>query len=68
MNIDLKHDLLKNFICKNQLGNKTINTTIDQSMVASTEQKSLGMDSKTEDKKELEKRKKEKKKKRRKKI
>ena len=46
MNVDIKHDLLKNFLSDQKLGQKKLNTTIDQSMVASAEQKSLGMDPK----------------------
>lgn len=44
MNIDIKHDLLKNFQSDLKLGQKNVQTTIDQSMVAGAKQKSLGMD------------------------
>lgn len=42
MNIDLKHELLKNFLSDQKLGQKPINTAVGQSMVPGTAQKSLG--------------------------
>lgn len=42
MNIDTKHDLLKNFVTEQKLGQKNVQANIDQSMVASPEQKSMG--------------------------
>lgn len=44
MNIDIKHDLLKAAISDKRTTNKNVQTTIDQTLVASTAQKSLGMD------------------------
>jgi hypothetical protein len=40
--IDIKHDLFKNFLSQQKLGQKNVHANIDQSMVASPEQKSLG--------------------------
>ena len=44
MNIDNKLNLPKNNVSENSLGKKNLHATIDQSMVASTEQKNVGMD------------------------
>jgi len=52
MNIDLKHDLLKNsFGASLSPGKKNLNTTIDQSMITGTNQKSLSMDLRNENEK-----------------
>ena len=42
MSIDLKNDLLKSFLSDQKLGKKAVSTTIDQSMISSAGQKSLG--------------------------
>ena len=44
MNIDGKLDLFKNFISENKLGKNNVQSNINQSMVASPEQKLLGME------------------------
>ena len=62
MNIDLKHDLLKNSFGQSLDGKKKLNTTIDQSMVAAADQKSLKMDLRNENEKAEKKIKKNKKK------
>ena len=52
MNIDLKHDLLKNFLgTLSPSGKKNLNTTIDQSMITAAYQKSLSMDLRNENEK-----------------
>jgi hypothetical protein len=44
MNIDPKHDLLKSSIANSRAQQKNVKTAIDHSMVATTDQKTLGMD------------------------
>ena len=44
MNIDGKLDLFKNFVSENKLGKNNVQSNINQSMVASPEQKLLGME------------------------
>lgn len=63
MNVDIKHDFFKSILSESKLSHKNINSTIEQSLVSSTAQKSLNMDLKNNDeadrlKKELEKKKK----------
>ena len=47
MSIDVKHNLLKNFLSDQKLGQKNVQTSLDQSMMA-TQQKSLEMDHRNE--------------------
>ena len=58
MNVDIKHDLLKNFLSSQMPGKQNVHTTIDQSMIAGPGSKSLGMDLQTENDKNNEKKKK----------
>lgn len=52
MNIDLKHDLIKNFLgTPLSFGKKNLNTTLDQSMITAAYQKSLSMDLRNENEK-----------------
>ncbi|MDD4972974.1 MAG: transporter substrate-binding domain-containing protein [Bacteriovorax sp.] len=44
MNIDIKHNLLKNFLSDQRTDQRNVQTSIDQSMMVKTEQKSLEMD------------------------
>jgi hypothetical protein len=44
MNIDPKHDLLKASISNSRAQQKNVKTAIDHSMVATADQKTLGMD------------------------
>lgn len=44
MNIDIKHDMLNFFLNEQNLGQKTAQTTVDQSAITSPEQKSLELD------------------------
>lgn len=53
MNVDIKHDLFKSVLSESKLSHKDINSTIDQSLVSSTAQKSLGMDLKDHDEKDF---------------
>ena len=57
MDIDLKHDLMKNFLGDMRSGQKHLKTTISNAMITSPEQKKLGMDLQNEnfEKKEKEK-------------
>jgi len=43
MNIDPKAPELKSFLSENKLNNKNVKSSIDQSLIGSTEQKSLDM-------------------------
>lgn len=47
MSIDVKHNLLKNFLSDQKLGQKNTQTSLDQTMMG-TQQKSLGMDLRNE--------------------
>ncbi len=60
MNLDIKHDLFKSLLSESKLSHKNINSTIDQSLVSSTAQKSLGMDLKNQEENNLLKKKKDK--------
>jgi hypothetical protein len=48
MSFDIKNSLLKSSIGGNAFSGKNVQTSIDQSMISSTEQKSLKMDLKQE--------------------
>jgi hypothetical protein len=44
MNIDNKNPILKNFLTDQNIGKKSLKSTIDQSSISSTEQKALDLE------------------------